>query len=93
MRIAKWLFWATGISGDVEKLCEAKTLDEQDEIWRRSLRKVFIEGWFVKWLVNNPIFLWNALGVSTAAFWPSDPAKDVEPCVVGSAEPEESFYG
>jgi len=63
VRIAKWLFWATGISGDVEKLCEAKTLDEQDEIWRRSLRKVFIEGWFVKWLVNNPIFLWNALGV------------------------------
>ncbi len=53
------------MSEDVKKLCEAKTLEEQDEIWRRSLRRVFIEGWFVKWLVNNPIFLWNALGVST----------------------------
>ncbi len=52
------------MSEDVKKLCEAKTLQEQDEIWR-SLRRVFIEGWFVKWLVNNPIFLWNALGVST----------------------------
>ncbi|KAF8325155.1 S-adenosyl-L-methionine-dependent methyltransferase [Cantharellus anzutake] len=63
LRIAKWLFWATGMSGEVRRICEAETLMEQDEIWRRSLRKVFVEGQFVRWLVNNPVFLWNALGV------------------------------
>ena len=52
-----------GMSGDVKRLCEAKTIEEQDTIWKGSLRKIFVQGSFVTRLVDNPIFLWNALGV------------------------------
>lgn len=64
LRIAHWLIQLTGRSGDVKRICEAKTIGEQDEIWRRSLRSIFVDGSIVQKLVDNPIFLWNALGVS-----------------------------
>jgi len=64
IRLVHWLIWTTGRSKDVKQLCEAKTISEQDVIWRRSLRSIFVDGSVVQKLVNNPIFLWNALGIS-----------------------------
>ncbi|KAF8313463.1 S-adenosyl-L-methionine-dependent methyltransferase [Clavulina sp. PMI_390] len=63
LRIAHWLISLTGHNDDVKALCEARTLKEQDEVWRRCLRPVFVDGSVVQRLVDNPIFLWNALGV------------------------------
>lgn len=65
LRFAHWLVRISGRSEDVKQICEAKTIGEQDEIWRRSLRRIFVDGSVVQKLVDNPIFLWNALGVST----------------------------
>lgn len=56
-----------GRSEDVKRLCEAKTIEEQEAIWKACLRPVFVEGSLVQRLVNSPIFLWNALGVSMAS--------------------------
>lgn len=48
----------------MKKICEAETIEEQETIWKKCLRPLFVEGSFVQRLVDNPIFLWNALGVS-----------------------------
>lgn len=63
IRIADWLLKMNGLSGAVEELCNAQTIEEQDRIWKGSLRKLFVEGSLVQRLVDSPVFLWNALGV------------------------------
>jgi betaine lipid synthase len=55
--------YLTGKRGNVKALCEAKTIEEQDRIWKESLRSIFVQGSLVQKLVDSPIFLWNALGV------------------------------
>ena len=63
LRIAGWLLRATGRMGDARAMCSAQTIEEQDRIWKSSLRRLFVDGSVVQRLVDSPIFLWNALGV------------------------------
>lgn len=63
LRIAHWLIRMTGRSQDVKNICEATTIEEQNTIWKGSLKGLFVDGGVVRWLVDNPVFLWNALGV------------------------------
>ncbi|KAL7266603.1 hypothetical protein RUND412_010846 [Rhizina undulata] len=59
----KWLFRAFGVAGAVEKMCAARTINEQIEIWRRSIRPVILSRWVSWGIVGNERFLWSALGV------------------------------
>ncbi|KAG0642618.1 hypothetical protein HOY80DRAFT_1014441 [Tuber brumale] len=60
---AKWLFRVFGVSKHVERMCAARTLDEQREIWRSKVRPVILS-WWVNWaIIDRDRFLWRALGV------------------------------
>ncbi|PPR00108.1 hypothetical protein CVT24_008964 [Panaeolus cyanescens] len=62
LRLAQWVFWLAGVSGDVKRMCEAETLEEQEQIWSKKLKPVLLNGLLVR-ILNSPVFLWNALGV------------------------------
>jgi len=62
LRFARFLFRLTGLTEDVERLCRAGSLDEQDRIWREKIRPVLLNPVVVA-LLKNPLFCWNALGV------------------------------
>jgi len=60
---AKWLFRIFGVSKHVERMCVARTLNEQREIWRSKVRPVLLSQW-VSWaIIDREQFLWRALGV------------------------------
>ncbi|EPQ56989.1 hypothetical protein GLOTRDRAFT_127372 [Gloeophyllum trabeum ATCC 11539] len=62
LRFARFLFRITGLTEDVERLCRAQSLQEQDKIWKEKIRPVLLNPVVVA-LLKNPIFCWNALGV------------------------------
>jgi len=57
-----WLVRMMGLRDQVRALCAAKTLEEQVRIWDSSLRPTILHSWFIRAL-ENPAFLWTALGV------------------------------
>ncbi|KAL7276227.1 hypothetical protein RUND412_000785 [Rhizina undulata] len=63
VKASKWLFRAFGLSGAVKKMCAATTINEQVEIWRKSVRPVILSRWVSWGIVGNERFLWSALGV------------------------------
>ncbi|KAF2097909.1 betaine lipid synthase [Rhizodiscina lignyota] len=65
LQLAKWLFRAFGMRNEVKALCEAQTLNEQREIWNRSLRKVLLNRTLSRLIVGKEKWLWKALGVPT----------------------------
>jgi betaine lipid synthase len=71
LRFTRWLIRANGLTKAANDICAAKTIEEQNGIWKSSLRKLFVEGSIVQRLVDSPIFLWNALGVRArwSLFW------------------------
>ncbi|KAG9096578.1 hypothetical protein FRC06_008518 [Ceratobasidium sp. 370] len=66
LRITKWALWLGGVLGDARRMCNVDTIEEQEQIWREKLRPVLLNNWFVRLVLNNPAFLWNALGVPLA---------------------------
>lgn len=61
-----WLFKILGMSDEIKKLCTAQTLNEQREIWNRSIRGV-LHSKILTWTVlGNEKWLWKALGVPPA---------------------------
>ncbi|KAF8210145.1 hypothetical protein K438DRAFT_1903773 [Mycena galopus ATCC 62051] len=62
LRMAGWIFRAFGVSKEIQALCTADTLKEQEEIWNTKLRPVLLNP-IVVTLLKNPVFCWNALGV------------------------------
>ncbi|KAH7046041.1 hypothetical protein B0J12DRAFT_149765 [Macrophomina phaseolina] len=52
-----------GLEKEVERLCAAETLNEQREIWQRSIRKVLLSRLLAWTVVGNEKWLWKALGV------------------------------
>jgi betaine lipid synthase len=63
IKIVRWLFTCLGLTNEIKKLCAAKTLNEQREIWHGSVRKIILSR-FLSWIViGNEKFLWKALGV------------------------------
>ncbi|KAF2828467.1 hypothetical protein CC86DRAFT_319277 [Ophiobolus disseminans] len=66
LSIAGWLFRLMGMSSDVQKLCSAQTLNEQREIWQRSIKNL-LHSKILTWAVlGNEKWLWKALGVPPA---------------------------
>jgi betaine lipid synthase len=64
IKLIKWIFWLSGLSSNVTKLYEAKTLNEQREIWPR-IRRVLLSR-PLHWAVIGSKFLWKAAGVPPA---------------------------
>ncbi|KAJ7072413.1 hypothetical protein C8F01DRAFT_245474 [Mycena amicta] len=62
LRLAGFIFRLAGVTRDIEALCNAENLQQQEDIWRRKLRPVLFNP-IVLALLKNPIFCWNALGV------------------------------
>ncbi|EGN99748.1 hypothetical protein SERLA73DRAFT_121865 [Serpula lacrymans var. lacrymans S7.3] len=62
LRLAQYIFSFVGVSQDVEALCSAESIPEQEKIWKEKLRPVLLNPIVVA-LLKNPIFCWNALGV------------------------------
>ncbi|KAI4930877.1 uncharacterized protein J4E92_004710 [Alternaria infectoria] len=66
LSIAGWLFHLLGMTSDVQKLCTASTLNEQREIWQRSIKTV-LHSKILTWaILGNEKWLWKALGVPPA---------------------------
>ncbi|KAJ6499386.1 hypothetical protein C8R45DRAFT_114363 [Mycena sanguinolenta] len=62
LRLTGFIFRLAGVSKDIQALCTADTLKEQEEIWKTKLRPVLLNPIVVA-LLKNPVFCWNALGV------------------------------
>lgn len=65
LRLARYTFKLLGLTGRVEELCRARTIREQQAIWKKHIRPALFNPIVGKLLVGNPIFLWKALGVPT----------------------------
>jgi betaine lipid synthase len=66
LSIAGWLFYIMGMTSDVQKLCAAQTLNEQREIWQRSIKNL-LHSRILTWaIIGNEKWLWKALGVPPA---------------------------
>ncbi|PWN50116.1 hypothetical protein IE53DRAFT_110475 [Violaceomyces palustris] len=63
LRLAKIAFTLTGVRKDVERMCEAETVEEQQRIWETKVRGTIINKTLIRLFFSNPAFLWNALGV------------------------------
>ncbi|RYN78272.1 hypothetical protein AA0120_g11018 [Alternaria tenuissima] len=64
--MSAWLFHILGMTSDVRKLCAAQTLNEQREIWQRSIKTV-LHSKILTWaILGNEKWLWKALGVPPA---------------------------
>jgi betaine lipid synthase len=63
IKLVKWLFRCLGLGGEVRKLCEAKTMNEQREIWKKSVRPILLSRILSWTVIGNEKFLWKALGV------------------------------
>ncbi|KAI9293726.1 hypothetical protein K502DRAFT_366453 [Neoconidiobolus thromboides FSU 785] len=62
LNIVQFLIKCLGIKKQVDALCSAKTIEEQKRIYNQSIRPIILNSWFIK-LLDNPVFLWKALGV------------------------------
>ena len=63
IRLARWLFRVFGLTQDVRSLCQAKTLNEQREIWHHRIRRVLLNQTLSRAVIATDGFLWKALGV------------------------------
>ncbi|MCJ1431072.1 hypothetical protein MMC27_000422 [Xylographa pallens] len=64
IRVVRWLVWISGLRSAVRELCQAKTLNEQREIWPRVRRVLMSRP--LHWAVIGSKFLWKAAGVPPA---------------------------
>ncbi|OCK87620.1 uncharacterized protein K441DRAFT_670456 [Cenococcum geophilum 1.58] len=66
LQLVGWLFKLLGLQDEVKRLCFAQTLNEQREIWKRSIRKVLHSRILTWTVIGNEKWLWKALGVPPA---------------------------
>lgn len=66
LKLSGWLFSFFKLHDQVEKLCNAKTLNEQKEVWYSSIRKVLLSKLLSWAIVSSKSWLWKALGVPPA---------------------------
>ncbi|CAG8691543.1 27269_t:CDS:2 [Gigaspora margarita] len=62
LRILHLIITLSGLSRDVASLCHASSIKEQKKIYDDKLRPAILHSLLVK-ILNNPVFLWKALGV------------------------------
>ncbi|KAH7319979.1 hypothetical protein B0I35DRAFT_478274 [Stachybotrys elegans] len=63
IRVFRWIARIFGLQSAVKKLLEAKTLEEQRQIWRKKIRPALMSKILCKLVVSQESFLWAALGV------------------------------
>ncbi|KAJ9645243.1 hypothetical protein H2199_003249 [Coniosporium tulheliwenetii] len=63
LRLVGWLFRALGLSDEAKRLYSAQTLNEQREIWERSIKRVLLSRILCWTVISNEKWLWKALGV------------------------------
>ncbi|KAH0445918.1 hypothetical protein IEQ34_025248 [Dendrobium chrysotoxum] len=63
LRLAKFAFAIARVQKHVNAFCQAKTVEEQQQIWDKHLRGTMINRQMIRLVLSNPAFLWNALGV------------------------------
>ncbi|GAO15240.1 hypothetical protein UVI_02006710 [Ustilaginoidea virens] len=63
IRAMRWVCRLFGLRSSVSRLLEAKTLNEQREIWRQKIRPALLSKFVCNLVVAQESFLWNALGV------------------------------
>ena len=64
IKLVRWLLWMFGMKSTVRLLCDAKTLNEQRELWSR-VRRILLSR-TLHWLLIGGNFLWKAAGVPPA---------------------------
>lgn len=63
IRVFRWIARIFGLQGAVNQLLEARTLNEQREIWRTKIRPALLSKLVCNFVVAQESFLWAALGV------------------------------
>ncbi|KAI5467445.1 hypothetical protein BGZ63DRAFT_410410 [Mariannaea sp. PMI_226] len=63
IRVFRWIARIFGLQTAVKQLLEAKTLNEQREIWRKKIRPALLSKLVCNLVVAQESFLWAALGV------------------------------
>ncbi|KAF3764720.1 S-adenosyl-L-methionine-dependent methyltransferase [Cryphonectria parasitica EP155] len=63
IRVMRWIARVFGLQRAVAALLEAKTLNEQREVWRSSIRPALLSTAVNRLVVSQEAFLWAALGV------------------------------
>lgn len=63
LRLTRLVFGMFGVQKDIKALCECKTIEEQQAIWRNKIRPALFNPVVTRILIANPVFLWKALGV------------------------------
>ncbi|ROW07858.1 hypothetical protein VMCG_03487 [Cytospora schulzeri] len=63
LRLVRWMARVFGLHRFVKAILEAKTLNEQREIWHSSIRPVLLSTLANRLVVSQEKFLWSALGV------------------------------
>lgn len=65
IKLVRWLFTLLGLGSDVKRLCKAKTLKEQQELWPK-IRRVLLSRPLHWGVVSTEWFAWKAAGVPPA---------------------------
>ncbi|ELQ36482.1 hypothetical protein OOU_Y34scaffold00657g8 [Pyricularia oryzae Y34] len=63
IRAFRWISSAFGVRSAVREMLEAKTLNEQREIWQGRIRPALLSRMVSNFVVSQEQFLWSALGV------------------------------
>lgn len=53
LRLAQIAFFIAGVRGDVKRLCKATSTAEQERIWQKKIRPVFLNKAMVKLFLGN----------------------------------------
>lgn len=63
IKLIKWMAKLLGIKADMQRMCNAGTLNEQREIWSKRVRRVILSQTLAYTVIGSERFLWKALGV------------------------------
>ena len=63
IRVFRWVARIFGLQGAVKQMLEARTLNEQRDIWHHKIRPVLLSKLVCNLVVAQESFLWAALGV------------------------------
>jgi betaine lipid synthase len=63
IRVFRWVARLFGLRSSVKQVLESKTLNEQREVWRYSIRPALLSKLVCNLVVAQESFLWAALGV------------------------------
>lgn len=66
LQLARWLFWLVNLKDQAERFCHSQTMNEQRELWAKSIRKVLLSRLLAWTIIGNKAWLWKALGVPNA---------------------------